>query len=181
MGSDLTSMVREARPEDASALAGLCIEVWLHTYCRPGIPSNFADYALATYSKANLACLIQDPDAHLLVETVDYPDAKQEGLRGLLHWSDKISPPLDRCPAAEIVTLYVRDRHKGQGIGSALLSASYREMQEAGHRSAFLSVNAENVPAAAFYLHLGFEEIGETHFEIDGGRYRNLVLQKDFV
>ena len=42
--------IRAAKQEDAAALAALCIEVWLHTYCRPGIPPVFASYALETFT-----------------------------------------------------------------------------------------------------------------------------------
>jgi ribosomal protein S18 acetylase RimI-like enzyme len=170
--------LRKARREDASPLAALCIEVWLHTYCRPGIPACFSDYALSTSTRAAMERLIADPDEHLLVDTASHGD--QEGLRGYLRWSCKTGKPLKACPAAEIVTLYVRERHKGQGIGSALLAAACAGIRESGERAAFLTPNAENHEAIAFYAHLGWEQIGETMFEIDGQLYPNLVLRKTF-
>nr|WP_321483760.1 GNAT family N-acetyltransferase [uncultured Cohaesibacter sp.] len=170
--------IRAAKQEDAAALAALCIEVWLHTYCRPGIPPVFASYALETFTPANMAALISDPDQHLMVDGVDY--AGQEGLRGYLRWCCPSKRPLQACPPAEIDTLYVRARHKGQGIGSALLKASYVDMHKAGHDAAYLAVNAENEEAVTYYLGKGFEMLGESWFEIEDGRYRNFVMQKAF-
>ena len=170
--------IRMANKEDAGALAALCIEVWLHTYCRPGIPPVFAAYALETFTPANMAALIADKDQHLLVDGVDY--AGQEGLRGYLRWCCPSKRPLPTCPAAEIDTLYVRERHKGQGIGSALLEASYADMRQAGHKEAFLSANAENKEAVSYYLAKGYETLGESWFEIEDGRYLNFVMQKEF-
>ncbi|SFO09691.1 Ribosomal protein S18 acetylase RimI [Cohaesibacter marisflavi] len=170
--------IRVAKQDDAGALAALSIEVWLHTYCRPGIPPVFAAYAQETFTPDNMAALIADKDQHLLVDGVDY--AGQEGLRGYLRWSCPSKRPLPACPAAEIDTLYVRERHKGQGIGTTLLEASYADMRKAGHDAAFLVVNAENEEAVSYYLRKGFKTLGESWFEIEDGRYLNFVMQKEF-
>ena len=44
--------------------------------------------------------------------------------------------------------------------------------------AAYLAVNAENKEAVAYYLGKGFETLGESWFEIEGGRYLNFVMQK---
>ncbi|SNY92455.1 Acetyltransferase (GNAT) family protein [Cohaesibacter sp. ES.047] len=132
--------IRPACLEDACALSALSIEVWLHTYCRPAIPRIFAAYALEAFGEAAIRDRINDPHHHLLVEWVDY--AGESALRGYLAWSDTSSPPLPDCPTCEIVTLYVRERHKGLGIGSALLEASYQAMREAGHVATYLTPNS---------------------------------------
>ncbi|WP_119306719.1 GNAT family N-acetyltransferase [Cohaesibacter haloalkalitolerans] len=172
-------VIRPAQPEDASALAALSLEVWLHTYCRPGIPPVFASYALETFTKANLEAQTADPDRHFLVDAVPY--AGQDGLRGYLSWCCPTDLPQPNCPKSEIDTLYIRERHKGQGVGSALLKACYQSMAGAGHTAAFLRVNAENREAITFYERKGFETIGETWFGIEGERYLNFVMRKGFV
>lgn len=44
-----------------------------------------------------------------------------------------------------------------------------------GAGSVWLTTNAENDPAIAFYLALGFEKVGETHFRIQDRSYLNNV------
>lgn len=46
---------------------------------------------------------------------------------------------------------------------------------ERGAGSVWLTTNAENAPAIAFYLKQDFRHVGESHFRIGGGSYLNTV------
>ena len=63
-------------------------------------------------------------------------------------------------PEAEIVTLAIDPAAQGCGHGTALLAAALRHAAEAGARSMFLEVAADNAPARALYARAGFARSG---------------------
>ena len=158
-------------------LAALAIEVWLQTYAKQGIPALYADHVLGQYTIAAMTEQIEAKSSHVWVASNIDPTLG-DALLGYLVWEEQATAPFDACPASEITTLYIRERHKRLGLGSALLQACYREAVGRGLDALFLTVNDENMPAIAFYRHMGFEEIGEDFFTLQSERYRNLVLQK---
>jgi ribosomal protein S18 acetylase RimI-like enzyme len=54
--------------------------------------------------------------------------------------------------------LVVRENHRGQGVGRALLQAATQALQAIGIDKTHLLVLADNEPALAFYRHLGWTE-----------------------
>ncbi|EEW60782.1 acetyltransferase, gnat family [Ruegeria sp. TrichCH4B] len=164
--------LRPARPEDASSLAALSLEVWIGTYLRRGINAHFADYVLSEFTPARLEALIQAPDQNIIVSQ------NQDGIDGYIRVSHRCPDPLAGDHQTEVATLYVQPRHHGKGIGRALLSAGMRAAQEAGAASVWLTTNSENAPAIAFYLAQGFERIGITQFRIEDQAYQNDVFAR---
>lgn len=165
-------MIRRATIQDASVLAALSIEVWTHTYLRDGISKMFADYVLEEYSIASMAAKLADPDAFIWLY-------EEDGLvQGYLYLASNDTPPVAHCPNWEIVTLYIRQRHKRQGLGKALLEKCFHVSREHGIADLYLSVNAENIQAIDFYETMGFSTIGEWDFAIEDGRYRNWILAR---
>ncbi|MDR3462553.1 MAG: ribosomal protein S18-alanine N-acetyltransferase [Beijerinckiaceae bacterium] len=62
---------------------------------------------------------------------------------------------------AEVLTIAVSPRKRGQGIASRLLEANLSLLATKGVKSLFLEVEAENQAALALYAHFGFETVGE--------------------
>jgi GNAT superfamily N-acetyltransferase len=54
----------------------------------------------------------------------------------------------------------VHRQHRGQGVGSALLTEARRHLAMTGHRAVELSVDDGNPRAAALYRRLGYEVVG---------------------
>jgi len=163
--------IRPARPDEASSLALLSLEVWSHTYLRQGVGRPFADYALSTFTSAAYEQIIADPRERLLVSD------NLRGLDGLIRVTRGNPAPVGGCHDIEITSLYVQPRHHGNGIGSALLRAGMAVAVSMGAASVWLSVNAENTRALGFYRAHGFECLGQTAFIIDGIAYPNDVLR----
>ncbi len=166
--------LRDARPEDASALAALSIEVWLGTYIRRGVTAAFADYALDTFTRANFERWLALPAERFIVSQND------EGIDGFLRLSQGAPGPLPGCSDTEITTLYVQPRHKGHGIGRNLLQAGLGAALALDAPSVWLATNSENTPAIAFYQAQGFERIGRTYFRIGEEAYPNDVFRYAF-
>ena len=72
---------------------------------------------------------------------------------------------------AEILTIAVKPRRRGQGIARRLMHASMARLQVAGAKSWFLEVESKNASALALYKRFGFEQVGErkSYYRTEGG------------
>lgn len=61
---------------------------------------------------------------------------------------------------AELLTLAVDPAHRRRGAGRALLEAAIDDVRQAGARSFFLEVGADNPVAQALYARAGFRAVG---------------------
>lgn len=161
---------RAPTPADASSLAALSIEVWVGTYLKHGVSGVFADFVLEEFTAAKMAALIDDPAQRVIVAE------ETDGIVGFIRLCEGVAP-VAGCGGVEIVTLYVQPRHHGKGIGTQLLAQACALVKE----PVWLSTNAENDPAIAFYLREGFRQVGETHFRIGDEGYLNNVYARDAI
>ncbi len=82
---------------------------------------------------------------------------------------------------AEILTVAVRPKRRGQGIAGRLLKANMEELQIAGAKTWFLEVEAQNTAALALYRRFGFEQVGERrsyYRKADGDAATALILRR---
>ena len=79
---------------------------------------------------------------------------------------------------AEILTIAVKPRRRGQGIARRLMYASMARLQVAGARSWFLEVEATNAPALTLYRRFGFEQVGErkSYYRTAGGEAATALI-----
>ena len=168
-------MIRLATAPDASNLAALSIQVWLHTYAKGGLRSALSDYVLAEYTPEKIAerlgdekqvFIVYEQNAHL----VGY-------LRLLLN-----SPcPTDPSFRVEIATLYVQEHFIGRGIGSELLNYILKFCSKRGSNGVWLSVNHQNGHAISFYEKQQFRRNGSIFFNLENEQHENFVLCKPIV
>ncbi len=144
------------------------------TYLKQGVSAFFADYALEEFTVQKTRNLMDDPTRFILVSQ------NEEGIDGFIRVSSSSPAPVNGCSGLEISTFYVQPRHHGKGIGKRLLSAALEHCRETCVKSVWLTTNAENDPAIAFYLAQGFEHVGETNFCIDDKGYLNNVYRLAF-
>ncbi|AQZ66871.1 Ribosomal-protein-S18p-alanine acetyltransferase [[Actinomadura] parvosata subsp. kistnae] len=79
---------------------------------------------------------------------------------------------------ADVQTIAVLDKHRGTGIGSAMLTELLAEAVRRGAREIFLEVRADNPHAQAVYRHFGFEEIGTRRRYYDDGTDAIMMRRK---
>ena len=161
--------LRKADLSDASSIAAISIEVWIGTYLKQGVNEFFANYALDEFTTRKTETLISDPNQFILVSD------NEEGIDGFIRVTTGSEAPVRDCSKIEISTFYVQPRHHGKGVGKQLLDAALKYAREKGAESVWLTTNAENSPAIAFYLSQGFEHVGETNFRIEDQSYLNNV------
>ncbi|MEO0636316.1 MAG: N-acetyltransferase [Pseudomonadota bacterium] len=163
--------VREARPSDASSVAAIAVEVWVGTYLKMGVSKLFADYFLEHYNPERIERFISDPNQLVLVSE------NEDGIDGFVRVDFSSAPPLKACSGPEIATLYIQPRHQWMGKGKLLLKTVFEALRGENRPSVWLAVNSENGSAIAFYESIGFSDIGETWFQIEGKSYPNRLLQ----
>ena len=85
------------------------------------------------------------------------------------------------CPdnhdlAAELQTLYVQEHFLRKGVGSLLLEAAEALARSRANSRLWLTVNAHNSRAIAFYDRKGYTKVGTAYFVLGTERYENHVL-----
>jgi len=130
-----TLEVRDARPDDAPALAALLAEL--------GYPAPDAVVA------ERLEALRQEGEVVLVA-------ARGGDRLGVL--SIHVTPVLHRpTPVARLTLLVVPERARGQGVGRALVEAGERILAARGCALVEVTSNRRRTDAHAFYERLGYE------------------------
>lgn len=163
--------VGDARPDAADRLAVLATQVWLHTYATEGIDADIAAYVLQALTPAAFAEMHQDPTRQVLVAECG------EHLVGLAVLN--FDAPCEAAPrlTVELQTLDVQAHFLGEGVGHALLQVAQARAEAASAKGRlWLSVNAKNDRAIAFYARQGYQKIGTSCFALGAGRHENHVL-----
>ena len=162
--------IRSGRSEDADRLAVLATQVWLHTYATSGITADIAEYVLHELTPEKHLAVLGDPTCQVFVA------ASGESLAGLAVVKFGIPCPAGNFSSAELQTLYVQEHVLGCGAGKSLLRAAETEAKQRSNGVLWLTVNAKNARAVAFYAHQGYTKVGTTYFVLGEGRHENRVL-----
>lgn len=164
------AVIRSAIGADTEALAKLARQVWLDTYATSGITPAMARYVETEFTPERFQHAIDDSAVRLQVAC---QNAQLIGFAKLQFAVDAVQ---DR-PAAELQILYIASYGLRQGIGTALLHAMQHEAQRGcGSAALWLTVNAQNFAARAFYRKREFVDAGQAWFELDGKAHENRIL-----
>lgn len=81
---------------------------------------------------------------------------------------------------AEILTIALDPRHRGQGLSGNLLLTHLGHLAGRGVRTIFLEVEENNVPALRLYKKAGFTVVGrrERYYQEPGGEQLNALLMR---
>jgi len=159
--------IRPGHPADAPRLAVLAAQVWLHTYCTDGISDEVARYVLAEFTPGKFAQALNEPGKHITVAE------RGDSLVGFAVVKRGAACPAEGVASTvELQTLYVQAHFLGHGVGKALIAAA----EEVAQSALWLTVNAKNDRAIAFYARQGYEKVGTTYFVLGEGRHENHVL-----
>jgi GNAT superfamily N-acetyltransferase len=170
----LSWTLRVATPADALRLSVLATQVWLDTYCTEGVDDSLAREVRRSCGPEAFEARLCEPFRHHVL-------AEREGgfVQAFVELLPDQSPPLaGLVPGAEVVRLYVQPSAQGQGLGGRLLGAAADWARARQQGGLWLTVWTGNARARRFYARQGFDDRGATHFEIEGRRYANQVLQR---
>src|SRR5262245_29897424 len=173
MGRRQSFYIRFGVEEDAARLAVLAAQVWLHTYATDGISPEIAAYVLAHLTPEQYAQLLRDASTHVLVALHVHHVVGLAVVRFDTPCPDRPGRP---DLAAELQTLYVQEHFLRQGVGSLLLAVAEAWARSRAKSRLWLTVNATNSRAIAFYDRKGYVKIGTAYFVLGTERYENHVL-----
>lgn len=163
-------IIRQGLPTDAENLAALSIQVFLHTYATEGISSPIAGYALSEFSTKGFVDLLKDSSTTVFVAETN------ANLIGYARVSVQNPCPHRAGCIAELVTLYVQEHFTSKGVGSRLLACCEELAMERTRHPLWLSVNAKNTDAVAFYARHRYSNLGISQFRLGGEDHENYVL-----
>ena len=134
---------------------------------------------------SSYAEVLQRPDSHWQERLVEAQAGKKSWLLFAKEDERIVGMIGAFCPnqsaVVEIVSVYVTQEKRGQGIGGALLTAILEEVgQDHTFKKAVLSVNAGQTAAVALYQHFGFRIVGQkTGVMGDGNSYTGCNMVKE--
>ena len=162
--------IRVGLQSDVGRLAVLASQVWLHTYATDGISDEIAQYVLSELTVEKFSASLSDPQSRLLVAEC------RESLVGFAVVKFGGTCPTGAASVAELQTLYVQEHFIGHGIGKSLLQAAEAEAREQSGSPLWLTVNAQNARAIAFYERQRYSKVGTAYFVLGQTRHENHVL-----
>ena len=157
---------RNARAEDAAALAAFSRDTFVETFGHLYPPEDLAAFLAAKYGTEIQGQEIAD-------ETLLYRLAfESDALVGYCK-TGPMSLPVDpgAAKALELHRLYVATRVKGAGVARTLMDEALAWARAQGAEAMYLGVWENNRRAQAFYRRYGFEHVGEHGFMV--GRVRD--------
>ncbi|WP_435195015.1 GNAT family N-acetyltransferase [Natronomonas sp. EA1] len=140
--------LREARPDDAPAIAAVAREAWRTAYTDIIGEEQVAALLDRWYGIDDLRDRLADAPAFVVAEV----DGEVVG------FADGVEREEEEWALGR---LYVHPDHWNRGVGSALIEAVETRAREAGAEAMELGVFAENDRATGFYERHGYEEVGE--------------------
>jgi len=75
------------------------------------------------------------------------------------------------CHEQRVEMLFVSPQSRGSGVGKTLLKFAINE-----HGCRHVDVNEQNPQATAFYLHMGFKQVGRSEYDGEGNPFPLLHL-----
>ncbi|BDD86540.1 GNAT family N-acetyltransferase [Desulfofustis limnaeus] len=164
--------VRRATTADAAELAALAERTFRETFAAANTAANMDEHCRRNYGETIQAAEIVSQSGVTLV-------AERDGLLvGYAHVRFDASTPscvTGRLPG-ELQRLYVAGEYHGSGVAQALMAASLSALARHGCDVAWLGVWERNPRAIAFYLKLGFREVGEHVFQLGADPQRDVVM-----
>jgi ribosomal protein S18 acetylase RimI-like enzyme len=153
------SAIRQARLEDAKAIAQVEVETWRTTYA-----GMLPDRVLLGMSERRQAASWASFLRHR-PEDVRVAQQATGGLTGFGNCGLQRDRAIDY--AGEVYTLYVMPDAQGQGLGRRLLLALFARLVDAGHDSGLVWVVRTN-PARFFYERLGGRQVMHRPIAVGG-------------
>jgi ribosomal protein S18 acetylase RimI-like enzyme len=165
-------LIRQARPQDATALAELAAATFRAAYSA-GQQAETERYIAEHYGPALQAAELVDPRlSYLVVELDDSLIGFAMLTGGEGHAAVQASRPI------RLSRIYIAPSSIGGGIGGRLMERCIAEAQTGQHDVMWLSVWSENPRAVAFYERWGFVTVGEMTFDYGGDPQRDFVMRR---
>ncbi len=163
---------RRASPADALVLSTLATQVFLDTYATNGINPDLAKEAATVYSPEVFQSRLSAASIELLVAGAG------EYAVGFVDVDFATTCPVEWVRGAEVFRLYVQRPFQRMGLGRILMSKAETLALCRGVGSVWLTAWSGNHRALSFYKSVGYQDVGDTQYVIEGKSYENRVLSR---
>lgn len=166
--------IRNAQPNDASALAVLAERTFRETFGADNSSQDMDQHCTDTYSTMIQTREILDPNTDTFVcelenELIAYAQ---------LSWLEAPSYVTALKPV-EIKRFYVDSPWHGKGIANALMVQVLEHVESKNADRIWLGVWEHNPKARRFYQKMGFLEVGEHVFQLGSDPQRDLIFSRN--
>ena len=180
--STTTLTIRDARPDDAPALAELKLATFRETFLEgfqvPYPPRDLAIFEEESYSLARVSAELADPTHHTFVAEAAGVAERDGRLVAYAHIGPCKLPHPDVAPGdRELYQIYLRREAQGGGLGRALLDRALAFMEPFG-TPIWIGVWEGNHRARAFYAGYGFTVVGGYKFKVGDWFDDELILRR---
>jgi GNAT superfamily N-acetyltransferase len=165
--------IRRANASDAGLLAELGARTFEETFAADNNPEDMAAYLAASFSPAQQAGELADPDATFFIAEVGGVAAGYAKLH-----AGEAAEAVAGAKPVELVRLYVSREWLGLGVGEALMRACVDEARRAGHETIWLGVWERNGRAQAFYRKWNFRAVGEHVFQLGSDPQKDILMER---
>lgn len=154
-------LIRKAEPSDVPAIADLLRSLKLFAHIEAEAPQRTGERVARHFAQ----CTADDSHLILVAET---PDGAVAGYCAV-HWLPYL---MLAGPEGYVSELFVREEHRGQGIGRRLLEAIKTEAQKRGcSRLDLLNIRKRESYRRQFYAKQGWEERDAANFVLHLGEH----------
>ena len=153
--------IREAKPDDAGAIAGVHVASWRTTY--PGIVPDAYLAGIDVREREGRWRSILDSASQTFTLVAETEVGELVGFAG-----GGRERSGDKVYRGELQALYLLESYQRRGIGQQLFEAVTARLDEAGMVSMMVWVASENAPARRFYEKLGVELVCDQDIAIGG-------------
>lgn len=163
---------RDARADDAEALACFMRESWVATFGALYAPEDLDAYLTQKYGAEIQRAEICDPDVTCRLALDDTGE-----IIGFCMVAAHIHLPVDDPGGVELERLYVAEHVKGSGVAATLMEFAIAWARGRCAQAMYLGVWEENHRAQRFYRRFGFEHYGEWQFMVGNHADRDLIFR----
>ncbi len=165
--------IRRARFADAPALAALGRATFAAAFGHLYRPADLEAFLAEVHDVERIGRELADPTIAVWLaeaggEAVGYAVA---GPCDLPH--REVTPG-----CGELKRIYVAQRVQGGGLGARLMGEALTWLERHGPRRLWIGVWSGNEGARRLYERLGFEKVGEYHFQVGAARDREFILRR---
>ena len=166
--------VRWAEAEDVPVLAALGEEAFYSAYAGELAHEPLAAFAARTFDPARIVQEMKDQHGGYLLLEVDGEAAGLAQLR-----AGQAPDVVSGGEAVELSKIYLLDKWIGRGLGTRLMEACLNEARRRGYQTLWLGVWERNPRAIGFYEKWGFAAVGDSVFDFEGERQRDVLMSRE--
>ena len=167
--------IRAATPVDAEPLAALAEQTFRDTFADDNSTDDMDAYVRDSFSLDRVRDELADGVNTFLLAVMD-GEARPDGYAKLRNGT--ADPSVTGPDPIELQRLYADRSAKGQGVGAALMRASFDAARSAGRRTLWLGVWERNARAISFYERWQFETVGEHVFRLGSDHQMDLITAR---